>query len=292
MERTAHIIFNAKAILGEGAIWHPRESLLYWVDIEGKELHRYNPSTGGDAKMELPQRVGSVVPIKKGGMLVGMEDCIAKVEFEKKNITSVSPLEENQSNTRCNDGKCDPNGRFWIGTMDLQERQGMGNLYKIDCKLNVTKVLDNLSVSNGIVWSRDKKTMYFIDSPTYSVQAFNYDNETGEISNQRTVIEVPSKMGAPDGMTIDEKGMLWIAHWGGFCVGRWNPDKGNLKSKVTVPVPNVTSCAFGGSNLDTLFITTAKAGLSPEELEKYPESGGLFAVSLDIRGVPANIFMG
>lgn len=286
----AEVVINSAAKLAEGVFWHEKEEKLYWVDIKNKELHRFDPQSQKDVKIDLPQRIGTVVPIEGGGLLVGLQNCIARVDSKLRSVEMLVDLEPDIPDNRCNDGKCDPAGRFWVGTMDLEAKPFSGNLYRIEGTYSVTKVLTDLSISNGIVWSSDKETMFLIDSPTYSVQAFDYDHKTGSISNKRTVVEIPEEIGLPDGMTRDNEDMLWIAHWGGFCVGRWDPDTGKLLRKIKVPVPNVTNCAFGGFNLDRLYITTARAGLSKEDLKKYPESGSVFDIDLDVQGVPPNYF--
>lgn len=284
------VAVEAEAILAESPVWLPIEEKLYWVDIENCELHRYNPKTGKDISLGVGQRIGAVVLTKNGGILAGLENCIAKVDIISGSIIPVLDLEQNILDNRCNDGKCDPSGRLWIGTMDLDGKKGAGSLYRINCDYQVTRVLTNTSISNGIAWSPDLKKMYYIDSPTYRILAFDYDDKTGNISNPSPVIEVPEEIGLPDGMTIDEKGMLWIAHWGGSQVCRWNPANGELLGKLKVPAPNVTSCIFGGPFMSTLFITTARSGLSDKELKKYPMSGSLFATQVDVKGLNANYF--
>ncbi|HEX3007143.1 MAG TPA: SMP-30/gluconolactonase/LRE family protein, partial [Bacteroidales bacterium] len=198
----------------------------------------------------------------------------------------VSPERELKEN-RFNDGKCDPAGRFWVGSIGPRYQ---ASLYRITADGNCTKMLDSVSTSNGIVWTSDRKTMYYIDTSTGKVRAFDYDYTSGNISNPRVVIKFPAGMGAPDGMSIDSEGKLWIAHWGGACVGRWDPESGEMIAKVDVAAPHVTSCAFGGSNLDTLYITTARTGLSEEQLKKYPDSGKVFVANPGITGVRASYF--
>ena len=158
----------------------------------------------------------------------------------------------------------------------------------VDKNLKVHKKLSNTSISNGLAWSPDKKHLYFIDSPTQAVQSFLFNEKTGEIIFEKNVIEVPSAMGSPDGMAIDEEGMLWIAQWGGFGVYRWNPNDGKLLKKIELPVPQVTSCAFAGSELDHLIITSAKENLNEEELKRYPESGNVFIVKTAVKGILSN----
>jgi sugar lactone lactonase YvrE len=201
-------------------------------------------------------------------------------------ILLVSPEKELTRN-RFNDGKCDPAGRFWVGSMGPRYQ---ASLYRITANGTCDKMVDSVTISNGIVWTADKKTMYYIDTNTGEVRAFDYDNSTGDIANSRVVIKFPSGIGMPDGMSIDAEGMLWIAHWGGYCVGRWNPATGKMIAKIEVPAPNVTSCAFSGKNLDVLYITTASTGMSANDLIKYPDSGKLFVANPGVKGVKANLF--
>ena len=196
-----------------------------------------------------------------------------------------NPLTE--PSLRFNDGKCDPAGRFWVGTFDLEQKPHAGTLYRLDPDGSLHVMLRGITNSNGIAWSLDKKLMYYIDTPTLTVQAFDYDHATGAIANPRVIIRIPEGAGFPDGMTIDAEGKLWVALWGGGAVHRYHPATGALLQAVAVPAPYTSSCAFGGPDLKTLYITTARGGLSPEQLEEFPESGNVFAVEPGVAGVPA-----
>jgi len=260
------------------------------VDIEQRKLHIYDPVTGEDRELNVAERIGTVVPVEGGGALVALQSGIHNIDTKTGNLQFLAnPLPD--SMLRFNDGKCDPSGRFWVGSLALDSRRRGASLYRFDGDKRITTMLDSVSISNGIVWTADKKTMYYNDTPTMTVQAFDYDDATGEISNRRVAIKIPKGLGAPDGMTIDEEGKLWIALWGGGCVGRFDPDTGTLLQKVVVPAPNVSSCAFGGDDLSTLFITTARKWVKPEALDKFPSSGGLFAVKPGVRGVPASLYI-
>ena len=289
---TAELVLDARAALGEGAIWHPAEKKLYWVDIEAAELHIYNPATGKDKVLPTGEKPGTVVPIEGGGVLLAAQNSIYSMDTGTGELSLVTkPLHDPL--LRFNDGKADPSGRFWVGTMAYDTREGAAALYRMDKDKRFHQVADNVTISNGLVWSADRKTMYYIDSPTLAVQAFDYDDASGEISNGRVVIRVPEAVGgSPDGMAIDTEGMLWIALWGAAAVVRCNPATGETLQRVEVPALQVTSVAFGGENLDMLYITTARTGLSPEQLEKYPGSGGLFAAKPGVRGVPAEFYKG
>jgi len=205
-------------------------------------------------------------------------------------LTKMVNPEDSLSNIRFNDGKCDPAGRLWVGSMHLEQIPKAASLYKIDKNGTAEKMLGDITISNGIVWSKDKTKMYYIDTPSQKVMEYEFDMETGAISNPRVAVEVPESAGFPDGMSIDSEDKLWIAHWGGSAVIRWNPENGEMMQKVEVPAPNVTSCAFTGNNLKTMYITTARLGVSEEQLKAFPYSGGLFKVELDISGQKSYFF--
>jgi sugar lactone lactonase YvrE len=283
----AELLLDTKSDLGEGAIWHPKEKKLYWVDINQGLLHRYDPATRTNETIELGQKVGTVVPANCGNAIVALHDGIYRYCFTDKKLELLQPNPENSTTkNRFNDGKCDPTGRFWVGTIGANNSAA---LYRLDADNSIHIMKRDVGTSNGIVWSLDKKTMYYIDTNTGKVAAYDYDNTTGDIANPRDAIVIPKGMGGPDGSTIDSEGMIWIAHWGGSCVARWNPGTGELLCKVEVAAQQVTSCAFGGENLDTLFITTAREGLNEKDLLEYPLSGGIFVVKPGVKGTPAEL---
>lgn len=276
--------------LGEGAIWHPGQEALMWVDITEGRVFMYKPGEGMVKNIELESMVGTVVPATKDYLAVAAQETgITGIKEDGTTEMLTGFPKDAESNVRFNDGKCDPEGRLWVGTMHKQAQQGAGKLYMLeDDSLHVKE--SGVTISNGIVWDTDIQVMYYIDTPQQSVYAYDYDRETGEISNRRVVIEIPEESGSPDGMAIDAEGKLWIAHWGGHGVYRWDPENGELLQKIEVPAPNVTSCAFGGKDLETLYITTAKEGLSEEQLAEFPLSGSLFVKDTGIKGTESNLF--
>ncbi|MEP6844646.1 MAG: SMP-30/gluconolactonase/LRE family protein [Panacibacter sp.] len=289
-EMTATLLFDAKSQLGEGSFWHPKENKLYWVDIEKKELHIYDPGTKIDRHFVVPARIGSVVPVEDGGALVALESGIHFIDTKTGKLTFLNnPLSEN---IRFNDGKCDPSGRFWVGSMELDFKQDAASLYRFDKNNSIHEMVTNITCSNGIVWTADKKIMYYTDTPTGNIDAFNYDDATGNISNRRVVIKIPVGIGYPDGMTLDSEDKLWVALWGGNGVARFDPLTGKMLLKINVPAPHTTSCSFGGKDLKILYITTAREGLNDEQLKEYPLSGSLFSIDLDVKGAPANFYKG
>ncbi|MDQ3393779.1 MAG: SMP-30/gluconolactonase/LRE family protein [Bacteroidota bacterium] len=287
-----NLVLDAQAILGEGSFWNYRTQTLWWVDIEGKQLHVFDPKNKENRSYDLGSRVGTVVPSEKGGAVVALQNGIHHLNLESGSLQLLCNPIKKIPNIRFNDGKCDPAGRFWVGTMKLDESEKEASLYKIDLEGKVTEVLSAVTISNGIIWARDKKTMYYTDTPTQNVVAYDFDNAKGTLSNERVVVEIPENLGSPDGMTIDAEGMIWVALFGGYAVVRWNPENGKLLQKIDIPAPNVTSCAFGGSKLDTLYITTGREGLDDDQLKEFPNSGGLFSVKPGVNGVPLDFFKG
>lgn len=278
------LVVNVGALLGEGPSWDARRKVLYWVDILEKKVYMYNPVTDINYVIELDQYVGTVAPTESGNLILALQHGFFTMDLNTKQLTKIVDPEERIPDNRFNDGKCDVRGRFWAGTMSLKDVRGAGNLYRLDDDHNVKTIIQNVTISNGIAWRPDNKIMYHIDTPTRQVAAYDFEVETGAIRNKRVVIEIPEEMGSPDGMTVDEEGMLWVAKWGGFQVGRWNPNTGELIDSVGVPAPLVTSCSFGGENMDELYITTARVGLNNETLQKYPKAGGLFRIKTDVKG--------
>ena len=284
-------ILHAQAALGEGAIWNPETARLYWVDIEGRALHIFDPATGQDQHFPTGKRIGTVVPLHDGNVLVALQSGIHRLDTTTGALTRLAdPITD--ENLRFNDGKCDPAGRFWVGTFDLRGRARAGTLYRFDPDGSTHVMLRHITNSNGIVWSPDRRIMYYIDTPTLTVQAFDYDNASGKIDNPRVVVRFPEGIGWPDGMTIDAEGKLWVALWGGGAVQRYDPATGALLQVVAVPAPSTSSCAFGGPDLMTLFITSARGGLTPQQLKTFPLSGNVFAAVPGVVGVPACFFGG
>mgnify|MGYP000261967164 CR=1 FL=1 len=290
MMHKAKLLLDMQSRLGEGPVWDWQKQLLFWVDIEGKKLHQYNSSVRKHTEWSFDEMIGAAAPMKNGHFLLALESGLASFELDAKKLTKLHVLENSNTAIRFNDGKVGPDGNFWVGTMDKNCAAEAGNFYRIASNLTSALQLSETSVSNGLAWSADKKTFFYIDSPTFTVRAFDFDMESGSIANGKVIIDVPEAYGSPDGMSIDAEGMLWIAHWGGNCVRRWNPETGEVLQKVEVAAPHVTSCCFGGKNLDILYITTARSGLTETHLEEFPESGGLFVFEPNVKGTPITYF--
>jgi sugar lactone lactonase YvrE len=291
MQLVAEPILQAKAVLGEGSIWDPMLQVLYWVDIDKFQLHTFDPATGQDSFVNLGRHVGTVVKRSAGGgggFIVALPDQFAHVDSVGK-ITAIADVEKGLGN-RMNDGKCDPAGRFWCGSMNFKFLPGAGNLWMLDTDHQVHHKLGNVTCSNGLVWTGDGKRMYYIDTFTRHLDVFDYDVSTGAIENRRIAVE-NTWTGHFDGMTIDADDNVYIATWAGGAVLKIDPRTGDLLARIEVPgVKNVTSCAFGGAKLNDLYITSSANGA---DLEEEPNAGALFRIRLaDAAGLPAFEFQG
>lgn len=284
------LLFDTKATLGEGPVWDSRTQSIYWIDILEKRIYR-----GGDVLVQLDHLIGCISPRKSGGLIVASGNpgrlSFASLNLDSAQLTPLASLRDEPSNNRFNDGKCDPRGRFLAGTMDMGEKDPFGSFYSFDGQ-STTKLLGRVTISNGLAWSPDHKTLYFIDTPTREVKAFDYDLESGAIANPRLAVSIPESFGWPDGMTSDTQGNVWIAMWGGAQITKWDPNTGELLEQIPVPAKNVSSCVFGGTNRNELYITSARKGLDEAALKQYPLTGGLFRLETGVEGMPTFEFEG
>jgi len=258
---------------GEGPVWEPFRQRLLWVDLTGKRLHALDPASGLVESRSFSEEVCAAGPHADGRLLVALGKRLvwAGDEGEPETICSV---EADIPSNRCNDGKLDPAGRFWIGTMSSDGSGiGAGSLYRLDGD-RLNRILGDLTISNGMGWSRDQRTFFFIDSPRKEVWAFDFEPDTSAISNRRTVVRVPEDLGVPDGLWVAPDDTLWVAHWGAACVCRWDPRNGALLQRVDTGCPHTSSCCLAPDG--TLYITTSRLGLNEAALEASPDSGALF----------------
>jgi sugar lactone lactonase YvrE len=276
--------YNAKATLGEGPAWDAKTQTLYWVDVLEKRIY-----TGSKLFLQLDELVSCLAPRKDGGLVIAQRFGFWTFDPETNKLFTLASPKGEPSNNRFNDGKCDPRGRFVAGTMDHSEQEASGSLYSLSPEGRIKKLLKDVRISNGLAWSPDCKTMYYIDTPTRQVRAFEYDIDSGQIANPRALIRFEDTFGWPDGMTTDAKGNLWIAMWGGARVTQWNP-KGILMEQFGIPALNPTSCVFGGPDLNELYITTARVGMDAAALKKYPQAGGVFRMQTNVTGMPTYEF--
>lgn len=286
----ADLVLARPSTLGEGSLWDPARQLLYWVDIYQNQVFAYDPHQRTNLAYDVGANVGTVVPATDGSLIVALRNQVARLNPQTGQVSRLVVPEQPRSGMRLNDGKCDPEGRFWVGSMVESGPPNTAALYRIDPDLTVSRQLDGLSISNGLVWHADR--FYHIDSPPHELCSYRYEAQTGQISERRVVRKFQEAEGTPDGMCIDEQGMLWVALFGGGGVVRVDPSSGQVDLKVEVPASQATSCALGGEQLDELYITTARVGCSAEQLTDEPLAGSLFRAKVPTRGVPAVPFAG
>jgi sugar lactone lactonase YvrE len=286
------LLLDARATLGEGPFWHPRHHRLFWVDIEGQAVHDTDPVTRVDCVIPVGEQVGCVVPAGDRLLVLGLRSGFAALDLQTRRRVHVHDPEPQLPDNRFNDGKCDPAGRLWAGTMAVSEAPGRGALYCLGTTLRVTCRVGGVSISNGLAWSADAKTMYFVDSPERCVYAYDFDASSGEIDRPRVAWNVPAGWGFPDGMAIDADDCLWVALWDGSRVVRVDPKAGRVLDEVAMPVGRPTSCAFGGTDLRDLYVTSASIHLTPEQLAGQPHAGGVFVCRPGVAGMPTVEFGG
>lgn len=281
-ESQLQCIADVHAVLGEGPVWVAREGALYWVDINARKVFRLDD--GGQVReWPTPFRVGSIAPRASGGFIAGTDEGIAAIDFTTDKFEILLKPEENLPGNRFNDGKVDRRGRFWAGTMDDSERQASGTLYVIEPGLKLSAIDSGYHVTNGPAFSPLGETMYENDSARQITYAFDVGVD-GTVSNRRTFQQYNAGDGFPDGMTVDSEGCLWIAFWDGWCVRRYSP-AGDWLETVKLPVQRPTSCAFGGPDLDRLYITSASRDLDAAALAMQPNAGGVFMLLPGVRGL-------
>jgi len=289
----ASLVLDLRAGLLEGPVWDPNGA-LYFVDIMRGRVHRYDPATRAHRTIDLAAdavTVGAVALSEKNDLVLAARDGFARVNPRTGAVSKIADVEADRPNQRMNDGKVDPAGRFWAGTMALDETARAGSLYRLDRDGSVRAMLRDVTISNGLDWSPDRETMYYIDSPTRRIDMFDFDAATGAIGNRRTFVPIARQHGIPDGLTVDVDGCVWVALWRGAAVHRYTP-YGILDTVVNVPTSCPTSCAFGGADLRDLFITTAAMELNERERAEEPLAGGLFVCRPGAAGRAPNRFKG
>ena len=286
---TPELVVGFGSFLGEGPVWDARIGRVAWVDILEGRLHL----TAGDGEtrtITLPSPVGSIVPRARGGWVAALTDGFWAVADDGA-VERLADVQSDRPDLRFNDGKCDPQGRFWAGTMALDHRAAAGALYRLDADLSVHRLLDGVAISNGLDWSVDGRTMYYIDTPTRRIDRFDFDPADGSITGRRPFASIAAGDGSPDGLTVDAEDGVWVALWDGWTVRRYLPD-GSIDREIRLPVSEVTCPAFGGPDLDELYITTAWELLSAEQHAREPLAGALFRARPGVRGRPPTPFAG
>ena len=286
MGTSPSVLIPTACDLGESPMWHSQRQSCFWVDIEGKKMFEYKWLEKKTQHWQMPERISMIAEGKNNKLILGLQGGIYKFDLDYANLSLITDLNENWKDLRCNDGAFDSVGRLWIGIMHLDYTKGNGSVYCIGKNGTYQKKIMQVAISNGIAWSADNTRMYYTDSLTREIWSYLFNEETGEIIFEKVVITIPGKLGLPDGIAMDNEGCLWIAIWGGWGVGRWDVDKGEMIDFINVPAPFVTSCAFVGENLDHLLITTAKQGMDEKSLATYPQSGCVFIAEPGVKGLP------
>ena len=284
------VAIRAEAKLGEGPRWDAAARRLLWVDIEAGALHLFDPSRDDDRAIPLGTRVGAAAPTEAGGVLVALADRLAVVDLDDESVRTLVTIPHGDG-MRLNDGACDPAGRFWVGSMALDYATGAGALYRYSRADGLERVLDAVTLSNGLGWSPDGGTMYYVDSMTYRVDRFDFDPSTGAVSDRRPFVAIERGAGIPDGLAIDHEGGIWVALWGRGALRCYSPD-GELERVLAVPTDNVTACCFGGDDGRSLYVTTASVDLDADRRRRQPLAGSVFVTEVDVSGPPAQPFAG
>ncbi|KAL5022572.1 hypothetical protein ScPMuIL_001727 [Solemya velum] len=299
------LIKNAASDCGEGPHWDDKTKTILFVDFGEKTVHRLNYATGEDEIKHFDDRVSFIVPRRSGGYMIGHGKALSHADWDSNVVTTLAEVVEPWNNTRFNDGECDASGRLWAGTLAEANALGVreparGSLYSLNKDHKITKHEDKITLSNGMDWTADNKTMFYIDSEARQVWGYDFDVDAGSISNKRTVVdfggaETMDTLGVPDGMTIDNNGHIWVTCYGVGKVVCFDPETG--KSIRTVEFPEAkktTSCCFGGPNMDELFVTSGTFNLTPEQVRnEQPLAGSLFRVTgLGVKGKHANVYEG
>ncbi len=284
-------VVDAKAELGEGALWDERQGVLYWVNILAGEIHRYDPRSGGDAILKVQGAVGSLALRENGGIVAALDRAFVFIDVATGRIEPVAEVEPDRPENRMNDGKPDRQGRFWAGSMHNPHNRQAGALYRLDPDRTVTRMVERVTVSNALAWSPDSRTMYYGDSMAQTVWAWSFDPDSGAIRDRRVFLDPQAIGGNPDGATVDAEGFYWLTVPGAWRLNRYDP-QGRLDRSIRLPVSNPTCCAFGGARLETLYVTSATFMAKPEHLVDQPLAGALLALEPGVRGTAEARFKG
>lgn len=282
---TAEQVTDPHAHHGEGPVWFSDPGELRFVDMLAGDICTVDHATGNVSRLHIGTVAAAFRPRTSGGMVAAIERGFAYIDPDG----TVHPLGElwSDDGIRMNEGACDPDGRFYCGSMAYGATTGAGTLWRLDTDGTTSVAIENVTISNGLIWTPDGGTAYYIDTPTKRVDAFDYDTDRG-LTNRRPVVTIQAERGGPDGMTLDTEGYLWVAIWGGNAVHRYAPD-GRLDGVVDLPVSRVSACTFGGPNLDELFITTSRQGLVDDS---EPAAGAIFSTKPGVHGLPIRPYLG
>lgn len=286
------VVGQTRSSIGESPTWSPDEGALYWVDIVEPAIYRLKAATGAVESWRMPDLVGSIAVRRRGGLLVALRGRLAGFDPSSGSLETLIRLEQDRPENRCNDGRCDRAGRFWVGTMHHERRgEAAGSLYCFDAAHRLRRVIEGVEVPNGLAWSRDGATMYFADTFRRQIETYAFDTKTGEIGARRVFAEFKDGPSRPDGSAVDAEGYLWSAVYGGACLHRYAPE-GRLDRVLPLPVTQPTSCAFGGADLAVLYVTSASRGLAPSALSTETLAGAVLAFDVHVTGFPETPFAG
>jgi len=284
---TPELALDARAELGEGPLWDDRRQRLLFVDILRGHVHEFDPATGRDRVIEIGRPAGAVALADSGAWIVAAQGGFWRVDPDTGQTEQIAAAEADRNDTRMNDGAVDPRGRFWAGTMSLHHRAEQGTLYRLDHDRTVHAMLSPVNTSNGLAWTAAGTRMYYVDTRTGRIDLFDFDADTGTIRNRRAFVTVPASAGKPDGLILDRDDGVWLALWQGGAVHRYTAD-GKLDLTIRFPVTLTTKCAFGGKDLDELYVTSAWIDLEGAERAEQPHAGGVFRVRTGHVGITAN----
>ncbi|MEA3000319.1 MAG: xylono,5-lactonase [Sphingomonadales bacterium] len=276
-------VWDVQAELGEGPVWVERDRALWFVDIKWRKIHRYDPASGGRRSWDSPEQIGFILPAEDGGFVVGLQSGLHLFDETNGTFTLIADIEPERPNNRLNDGVVDPSGRLWFGTMDNKEKEKSGAFYRFRKGAVVRTGLDGIAITNGPCLSPDGRILYFVDTLGGTIEAADV-GEDGSLGDARPFVRIDPKEGYPDGPTIDAEGCVWIGLYAGWEARRYSP-AGELIRRVRFPAANITKIAFGGPDRRTVWATTARQLLRPDQLEKQPEAGDLFEFRADVPGI-------
>jgi L-arabinonolactonase len=288
---SARCVVDCRNTLGEVPVWDVAEQALYWVDIEGCLLQRLDPATGAVQVWRFDERVCAFALRERGGLVLALASGFAFFDPASGALERLAAPEADQPHNRMNDGKCDRRGRFWAGTMDDRLTEATGALYRFDPDRQCHRMETGIGISNSLAWSPDNRVFYYADSLCRTIFAYDFDIDSGDITNRRVFTDCRDQPGVPDGSTVDAEGFLWNAQWDGWRLVRYAPD-GRVDRIVPVPVQKPTSCSFGGPDLSMLYVTSAVWDLKGAALRQQPHAGGLWVVDAGVRGLPEARFAG
>jgi sugar lactone lactonase YvrE len=284
-------VLDVKASLGECPVWSVDEQSLYWVDINAPSLNRFDPLAGRNTAWPMPEAIGCFALRESGGFVAALRSGIWFADRDGKLERKVADAPYDPAHHRFNDGRADPQGRFWAGSMNENRDAATAGLYCFDTDHALIPMLSGLTISNGLAWSPDSRTMYHADTPTRTISARDFDPATGDIANRRVFAQFSAEKDRPDGGAVDREGCYWSALYGGGKVVRLSP-RGEMLAEFPLHAMCPTMCAFGGPDLKTLYVTTARQRREPEELARLPQSGGIFATRVDVPGLVEPKFAG